>query len=234
MGVTVVLVRPEVAGNVGAVARLMGNFDVHRLVLVAPQCDHLSKEALDRAKHNKDVLKRAKVLGSLQDVAAGTRVATTSRVGSDFNLPRSPVLPGQLAGLVPPSADVAVVFGPEGPGLSNGEILACDFAVSIPTSRAYPAMNLSHAVAIILYELSAARPTDHIASHIRPMGASEKRQLLKMVDGLIDGIDWGAKASRPVTQRRLWHRLIGRSFLTMREAYALMGFLRQLRKPQKE
>jgi len=35
--VRVVLVRPQVAGNIGAVARLMENFDAGQLVLVEPK-----------------------------------------------------------------------------------------------------------------------------------------------------------------------------------------------------
>ena len=225
----VILVRPEVAGNVGAVARLMGNFDVHDLVLISPQCDHLSKEAQDRAKHNKDVLKKALVLESLDDVACATLVATTAKTGTDFNMPRSPLVPKQLASLVPAKADVGIVFGPEGPGLSNAEITKCDFTVAIPTMKKYPSMNLSHAVGIILYELFEARALYHIASHVTPMNATEKKQVLKMADAFIDSIDWGTPF-KTETQHRLWHKLVGKSFMTKREAFALMGFLRELQK----
>jgi TrmH family RNA methyltransferase len=230
MGVRVVLFKPEVSGNVGAVARLMGNFDVQELVLIQPKCDHLSKESQDRAKHNKQILKKAVILDSLDQLECATLIATTARVGTDFNLPRSPLLPSQLAELVPVGADVGIVFGPEGPGLSNEEISKCDFTVSIPTTKRYAAMNLSHAVGIILYELFQARSLYHIASHIKSMGVAEKKQLLKMVDATIEGIDWDTHASRKETQLRLWHKIVGKSFLTNREAMAFMGFLRQIQK----
>ena len=231
MAVTVILVEPEVEGNVGAVARLMGNFDVHDLVLIRPKCDHLSKEAQDRAKHNKQILKKALILESLDQVSIATLVATTARVGTDFNIPRSPLLPKQLAEVLPSDADIGIVFGPEGSGLSNEEILRCDFTVAIPTTKEYAAMNLSHAVGILLYEIFAAKEM-HIASHIAPIGAPEKKQLLKMVDEMLASIEW-SKKSQPETQRRLWHKLVGKSFLSRREAYALMGFLRQLKKAEK-
>ena len=48
---------------------------------------------------------------------------------------------------------VALMFGPEGMGLSQEELRACDLLVSLPTWEGYPILNLSHAVSLLLYEL---------------------------------------------------------------------------------
>ncbi|RMF05218.1 hypothetical protein D6764_05255, partial [Candidatus Woesearchaeota archaeon] len=61
----VVLVKPRLSGNVGAIARVMKNFGCSKLVLVAPVCNHLSKTARKRAKWANDVLDNAKVVASL-------------------------------------------------------------------------------------------------------------------------------------------------------------------------
>ena len=45
----IVLVEPQTDGNVGAVARSMGNFGFERLFMVNP-CE-LTEEAFKRAKH---------------------------------------------------------------------------------------------------------------------------------------------------------------------------------------
>jgi len=226
MALSIILVRPVVAGNVGAVARLMGNFDVERLVLVNPECDHLSKEAIDRAKHNKALLKNAVVVDAMEKAGCDWLVATTSLVGFDFNLLRSPLSPKDAAKAIPEKGNVGIVFGPEGPGLSNKELLQCDFTLTIPTSKKYHSMNVSHAVAIVLYELHVARAQEHVASHIKPISEPAKRQLLKMIDETIDSLDWRVP-SKKETQRRVWRKLVGKSFLTQREAMALMGFFRQ-------
>ena len=52
----VVLVRPEVPGNIGAVARSMLNFGYNDLRLVASTCDLDSDEVRKRAKHASIVL----------------------------------------------------------------------------------------------------------------------------------------------------------------------------------
>jgi TrmH family RNA methyltransferase len=46
---------------------------------------------------------------------------------------------------------VALVFGPEGKGMLNEELSACDILVTIPTWEGYPILNLSHAVTVICF-----------------------------------------------------------------------------------
>ncbi len=48
---------------------------------------------------------------------------------------------------------VALVFGNEVSGLSDEELDRCHVAVTIPSSRDFPSLNLSHAVQIVAYEL---------------------------------------------------------------------------------
>lgn len=235
--ISVVLVEPEVAGNVGAIARVMSNFDFANLVLVRPKCNHLSKEALDRAKHSKAILEKAVVFTDSGLPDFGYLVATTSQLGTDYHILRSPVTPKDLAcriNEISSKASIAIVFGPEGQGLSNKDILECDFLVTIPVSKQSPVMNLSHAVAVILYEIFAVVSQEHVISHIRPISLAEKRQLEIMVNNAINHLPLVAESKRE-TQRRLWKHIIGRSMLSKREAMALMGFLsRILKLPKKK
>ena len=49
---------------------------------------------------------------------------------------------------------LSILFGREDVGLLNEELKLCDLVVGISASLEYPEMNLPHAVAVILYELS--------------------------------------------------------------------------------
>jgi tRNA/rRNA methyltransferase len=49
--------------------------------------------------------------------------------------------------------EVALLFGTEDKGLSRRNLLACDAVVNIPAQPTYPTLNLSHSVAICLYEV---------------------------------------------------------------------------------
>jgi tRNA C32,U32 (ribose-2'-O)-methylase TrmJ len=53
-------------------------------------------------------------------------------------------------GIEDPAPSVALLFGREESGLSTDELLCCTHLCSIPTGRAQPSMNLSHAVAVAL------------------------------------------------------------------------------------
>jgi len=210
----IALFEPECSGNIGAVARVMKNFGFRNLVLVNQKAQ-LDDEAYARAKHASDVLKRAKAvkrLGKYRMV-----VGTTAKIGTDYNVNRSPILPSDLPRKLP--ANSAILFGREGSGLTNEELQACDVIVSIPAASKYPTLNISHAVAIVLYELSKA-------SHKRLEPASKKdiEVLFSMID---KAVELSGKAH---IHKTIWKRVIGKSSLTKREAFYLIGFFRQLGK----
>lgn len=225
--VSVILVEPAVPGNIGAVARVMANFGFKDLVLVRPKCDHLSEEAQGRSKHARPILKKAKVVHALKGF--DYLIGTTSALGTDFNIPRSPVTPKELVELLrgKQTKKVGLVFGPEGPGLSNKELEACDFIVTIPTHEEYASMNLSHSVAILLYELYDAFGSYKVNGNIRPITEAEKKQIAKMVDEIVEKYPFRTPTKKE-TQKKLWKKIAGRLFLSKRESYALMGFLRKM------
>ncbi|MBO1347517.1 MAG: RNA methyltransferase [Hormoscilla sp. GUM202] len=150
-GVRIVLVEPLGPLNVGAIARVMKNMGLHQLVLVNPQCDILSPESRLMAVHAVDILSSAQVAQTIPAALRGcTRaIATTARLRStDIQLshPRA-ALPWLLGS---PSA---VIFGREDRGLSNAELNYAQRFVCIPSSPAYPSLNLAQAVAVCCYEL---------------------------------------------------------------------------------
>ncbi|MCX6707023.1 MAG: RNA methyltransferase [Candidatus Woesearchaeota archaeon] len=229
--ISIALIGPENAGNVGAVARVMKNFDFRNLILIDPKCDHLSKDALDRASHARDILKKAKIADISVISSFDVAVATTSKIGTDYNIPRSPIDPKQFAEKLSEAGGknrIVIVFGRESHGLSNEEVNLCDFVVSIPSSSDYPALNLSHSVAVILYEIYSLLGKKKISSNIPLIGEEEKKQLFRMIDDMLDRLEFATKEKKE-TQRRLWRRMVTKSFMTKREAFALMGFLNKVK-----
>jgi len=219
MNLSIILVEPKNSGNVGAVARSMANFGFKKLVLVNPKCNHLSQTARNRAKWGNTVLKKAKVVKKTPKF--DTLIATTSKIGSDYNIPRSPISPAELSKVA--KGKIGLLFGRESTGLTNKEIQKADFVVSIPASKKYPTLNLSHAVIILLYELSKK---DH-TSHIKLATEADKKQILKLLNQKMNKMDFTTK-SKKQTQIKVWKRMISKSFLTRREAFALMGFIKKL------
>ena len=227
--IKLVVVGIQNPGNIGAIARVMKNFGLNDLILINPECDPLSKEALDRSKHAKAILKKSNIVDFDYLKKFDYVIGTTSKVGSDYNIPRVPITPEQFALTINKKAKTALLFGRESHGLTNHELELCDFIVTIPTSKTYPAMNISHAVAIVLYELFKPSKKRKLADSITPMSKKEKEIILKKVDNILSKMHFATEQKRQ-TQRKVWKRLITKAMLTKREAFALLGFLRKLEK----
>ncbi|NJM69730.1 MAG: RNA methyltransferase [Scytonema sp. RU_4_4] len=153
--VRIVLVEPAGPMNVGSIARVMKNFGLSHLVLVNPQCQALSTEALQMAVHAKDILYSAVSVMTLPEALQGcTRaIATTARIrhwDSPLENP-STTLPWLLE---EPQHPAALIFGREDRGLSNEELNYAQRFIRIPSSSSYPSLNLATAVAICCYELA--------------------------------------------------------------------------------
>lgn len=223
--ISIILIEPEWASNVGAVARVMGNFGFKDLVIVNPECKIDDIEALKRAKHAVNILKKAKIVNFSHLKKFDYLIATTSKLGTDYNISRTPLTPEQLSKKLPKNKKIGIVFGREGEGLHNDEIKECDFVVAIPSSKKYPALNISHAVAVILYELSKSNK-DRIGN-FTAISKKEKDNLLKLINEVIDSLQFSTKEKKE-TQRLIWKRILGKSFLSKREAFALFGFFRKI------
>lgn len=223
--ITIALLEPISPGNIGAVARVMKNFGFESLILINPRCDPRSEEAIKRARHAKDILKKAKITKNFEYLKRfDCIIGTTANVGStDYNIPRLPVKPEELK---IKDKNTVILFGREDSGLTNEEIMKCDFIVSIPASKEYPVLNISHAAAIILYEISKQnKETSH--EHIRMATSQDKKILLKIINQTINRLKFSTEDKKE-TQRRLWRRIIGKSYLTKREFQAACGFFKKI------
>ena len=219
---------PENAGNIGAVARAMANFGLSSLILIDPKIEHLSHESRCRAKHAQKILLNAAIIRKKELSSFDCVIGTTAKTGTDYNIPRSPLSAEELAKRFhkkwDSDLDICLLFGREGKGLTNAEVRKCDFIVKISTSPDYPTLNLSHACAILFYEIFKKRAP---ATKIEHMKAAEKEILLKKVYAVLDTMEFST-ADKKETQKKVWKRVIGKSMLTKREGFALIGFFKKI------
>src|SRR5437016_1961541 len=82
----VVLVRPQIAGNLGATARVMRNMGLTELVLVSPVANPSDPVARQLSTHGEVILDRCRVVTALGDAVADCVlvVATSARLGGLF------------------------------------------------------------------------------------------------------------------------------------------------------
>ncbi len=224
----IVFVECETPGNIGFLARTMANFGLKNLILINPP--KLTNEAYYQATHGKYIVENAKIYPTLDDFYQSQRidfkVASTGMAGGSYNLARIPIRPEELGKSLNVSNNIAILFGREGDGLSNKEISDCDICVSIPTDPAYPIMNISHAAAIIFYELFKNKH-DYCAEGISQSSDLEKKYLVKDMEELIDYLDIPDHKKR--NGLKTFNNIVSRAFITGREIHTLKGILRRLK-----
>jgi len=234
----VVLVRPHYAGNLGAAARVMRNFGLSDLVLVAPYASTGSVEARRMATHGLAVLDAARVVPDLGDALADCvySFATSSLTGG---LHRSGVT-GSAAERMPEllaaagAGPVALVFGPEPTGLTNEEIGRCHGLVHIPVDPACGSLNLAQAVAICCYELrkawskaaNDARGQPEVP--VRAVAAfADQERMFEHLREALTAVGYLFNDKADLLMHGLRH-LIGRARPTPQEVKLLHGMARQM------
>jgi len=220
--ISIILVRPKFHENIGSVARAMKNMGLHRLMLVNG-CSPLHANAYKLASGAGDILERADEFSTLREAISemGCAVGTTSRSGKE----RNPLLTPKalLKRLIPLSQknSIGIVFGSEKEGLTNEELSLCHLYVRIPSSDAFPSLNLAQAVMVICYELFQSSMT----GQKRPIELVKAEQLEKMFEHMertllsIGFLD----AKNPKRIMRVLRRLFGRSEMEERDVRILQG-----------
>lgn len=156
--ISIVLYKPKYAGNIGAVARAAKNMGIENMMVVGTR-DFDREEMQQRSTHlASDVLDKIRYVERAEDALSGFHyiVGTTARLGKG----RGPfVTPREAAKTIADRSQknkIALLFGPEDTGLANDQLRLCNAVVTIPTSRAFTSLNLSHAVMILCYEIFIA------------------------------------------------------------------------------
>jgi TrmH family RNA methyltransferase len=201
----------------------MANFDFNNLYLVNP-CE-LNDECYTRAMHAHKIIDNAKIFTSLnQAVKDIDYLVATSSIESqnDKRHLRNAVLLEDLSEkLFKIDGKVGLVFGREDYGLYNKEISACDVMIRIPTSESYLSLNLSHAVALVLYSLFVKNKTE--IRKKREIGKIEKEKLYDFFSDLLNEINY-PKHKKENTEV-MFKRIMGRAIPSKWEYHTLMGVL---------
>jgi tRNA/rRNA methyltransferase len=220
--IDIVLVEPLHEGNVGFAARVMKNFGFSDLVLTDP-CP-LGELAKACAMHAFDVLENARTM-TLDEVFESYPLIIATTGGLSKSVCRSMRMPYYSPREIREQVrkvkgKVAILFGRENRGLSNEEVRRCDLICTIPSSPAYPILNISHAVGIVCYELAdIPRGTYRIAER------EEMECLYGHLDHFLDRIEHPAfKRKNTLLMAR---RILGRTLLTTREVSTIHGILRR-------
>ncbi|MHA1753976.1 MAG: RNA methyltransferase [Candidatus Odinarchaeia archaeon] len=224
--IMVVLIEPENSGNIGAVARVMKNFGLEKLVLVNPKAE-VDSQALAFAMHGRSILDKVRVEHDISNIISESDlvIGTTAISGGDYNPLRNSLSVSEIKKLeFPENGVVSILFGRESRGLSNSELNLCDFILTIPASEDYPTLNISQAAGIIFYELHNLQWGKSF-SKSRLAKRFEKELIIDFIEKIIETVN--IPAHKCYSTIRVFKNLIGRALITGREAYTLIGLFRK-------
>ncbi|AGB03948.1 RNA methyltransferase, TrmH family, group 1 [Aciduliprofundum sp. MAR08-339] len=225
MDITVIFVEPQFTGNIGFLARTMANFNFKNLVLVNPP--PLDDDAFRFAKHARYILENAEIVKDFEEVRRSfDYLVATSGVStkSPKKFKRIAMSPREFAEKVGGyKGKMGMVFGRENYGLYNGEIEQCDALITIPTSEDYPIMNVTHAAAIVLYELFLQEER----KEEMPIAENFELNLLNSrFSEILDAINFPAHKRK--NTEVMFRRIIGRAMLTKWEYHSMMGVFKRI------
>ena len=194
-GPAVILVRPQLAVNIGMCARAMANFGLDDLRLVNPRegwprSDEYRKVAYSAAAGATGLLDAARVFSTVEAAVADLHYVYASTARER----------GQMKGVLSPSVAMSAVasaegerrgilFGPERTGLNNDEVAIADSIITFPSSSAYASLNLSQAVLLCGYEWfkaahgDAPPPVDDPARRVPAGAARDAARFLRLSRG---------------------------------------------------
>lgn len=237
MKFSVILVNPEESLNIGSVARAMRNLSFDDLRLVAPRDFRVDRAAIT-ACHAADLLSAAVLYHSLSEAIADLHhvVGFSARDGDNRPVPLT--LPDWVARLTEGGDGgsggerVGLVFGPESTGLHTSDVAACQRLVVIPSNPRYSSFNLSHAVLLVLYEITRSGVMKLEASPLRSSDPAERAQVVQL-ERLVDEVATLSHFYRigtPPIMRELLPQLISRMEPQKRELAILLGLFSRIRK----
>jgi TrmH family RNA methyltransferase len=231
----VILVRPQLADNVGAVARAMGNGGLFHLRLVAPRDGWPQPKAWRTASGADRILDAATVHATVADA-----VADLHRVFATCPRPRHIIKPlltargaaAELRCLAARSLGVGILFGPERAGLDNDDMACADTLIRYPLNPGFMSLNLAQAVMILAYEWwTAAEETLPRQLLTHETRVATKGELENFLAHLIDQLDASGflrnQPKRPGMVRNIRH-FFQRGEVTVQELRTLHGIVTEL------
>ena len=149
-----VLVKPQLPENIGFCARALKNFGFKQMDLVNPKEKWPNLKADATSVGAKDIIKKTKIFSSLKSAinrydityASSARKRDINKKHLSFNEFIKSVKRNK-------NKKIGIMFGPEASGLSNEDIVYCNYIFKIPVSKKLESINLSHSLIIVCYEI---------------------------------------------------------------------------------
>lgn len=230
--------QPQLAENLGAVARAMGNFSLTQLRLIAPLCSPLDDKAIATSAGADRILQQAQIFETLEEATAdlhwlyGT-CATVRHIIKHYT-PIHEAAPQIITQAL--NNKTGILFGPERTGLDNDILSRCHGIIQIPVDPLFSSLNIAQACVVIGYELYKNAQTQKGNSpqsqfHYGETSPAPQAQLdafLMNLEQQLDAINyWRVPSKKPLMWRNL-QNIFTRLQLTHQDIQTLWGVINSL------
>lgn len=237
-GPAVVLVRPQLAVNIGMAARAMANFGLSDMRLVAPReisgARALKKGASQAASGAVYILEGARFFDTVDEAIADLNCvwATTARErGQDKRVLLPEAAMGEMAARIGAGEKHGIMFGPERTGLENHEIALANALISFPVNPAYASLNLAQAVLLSGYEWQRAQGATLPFENVAYSPAAPREMISSLFEFLEDALQergyYRPLPKAPVMKRNM-RNMFHRMNMTEQDVRTLRGALVRL------
>lgn len=164
MEIHFILIEPAVPENIGASARAIKTMGFKSLRLVNP-VNFPDEKANWLAHGSIDILENAKIFNSLEEACGDLDflIGTSAKKRSvKYDYYPASELKNIIQNKGSSIQNLGIVFGREESGLTNSEFGKCDLVSFISMAAPYPSLNLSQAVMLFAYHLSALEKLEEI------------------------------------------------------------------------
>ncbi len=231
----VILVRPQLADNIGACARAMANGGLFHLRLVAPRDGWPQQKAWRNSSGAHRILDTV----TLHDTVTEA-VADLHHVFATCPRPRhivKPVLTArgaacELREICGRELRAGILFGPERAGLDNDDMAEAEALVRYPLNPAFLSLNLAQAVMVMSYEwwlaADATLPRALMTNETRVATKAELENFLTHLTDQLDACGFLRNLpKRPGMVRNIRH-FFQRGEVTEQELRTLHGIVTEL------
>lgn len=183
----IILVGPQMGENIGAAARVMGNFGLSDLRIVAPRdgWPNPAAETMSAGAFESGVVTPT-VYETLDEAVSELHflLATTARQRG-MEKPVHSTRTGVDA-LMKAAGKTGVLFGAEKSGLPNDAVVMCDAILTYPVNREFASLNLAQAVGVFAHAFADAEATEEVTGVDMP---ADRKELLGMMEHFEDELD---------------------------------------------
>ncbi|NDF11853.1 MAG: RNA methyltransferase [Proteobacteria bacterium] len=236
----IILVRPQMGENIGAVARIMANFGLAEMRIVAPRDGWPNPQAIAMASGATHIIDDAKIFNTTAEAVADLQYisATTGRP-RDMVKPCYDAVEGVIKCVTAYQSRmrVGLLFGPERTGLENEDLVLTDAIVTIPTSPEFPSLNLAQSVAVMLYQWVVSARTQTFKPPEAASPRASKEEVWNFLNHLEQALDKAGHFKSPDMKPKMLQNLQSpflRANLTEQEVRTLFGVMASLTQAQKK